>query len=132
MTRPLYRAVAKARLTSDERPGYAAGWLVARRGWLSVFPDRLECGPDVIRADEVQNAVLYRIRGLIPGFVLAVRTPQGTWQFGLNPWTNIQPHLPFPVRRERVRLRHAWVLTILRAAALALVAYLLYQRLGPV
>ena len=82
---PVYRAFTKARLTGNEPPGYSTRWVTARRGWLSVFPDRLGCGSNVIRAADVRDAVLCRVRqGLIPGFVLAVPTPEDTWQFGLS------------------------------------------------
>ena len=42
-------------------------------------------GSNVIRAADVRDAVLYRVRqGLIPGSVLAVPTPEDTCQFGLT------------------------------------------------
>jgi len=129
MTAPVYRAWTKAKLGGNGPPKYEAGWATSRRGWLKVFPDRLECGPNVIKVDDVQDAVLYEARqAFIPVYVLAVATPDGTWQFGLNPWTNIGPHLPFPFRRQSVRLRYSLFSVAVRLAAVAYIAYVIYRR----
>ncbi len=129
MASPVYRAWSKTIRTDDRSPGYSARWVAARRGWLNVFHDRLESGDTVIPADAVQDAVLYEARQwFIPVYILAVTTAGGTWQFGLNPWTNIGVHLPFPFRRERVRLRYSTFSIVVRVALIAYVAYLLYRR----
>jgi hypothetical protein len=115
--------------TDDRAPRYSASWMAAHRGWLKVFSDRLECGDTTIPVDAVRDAVLYEARQwFIPVYILAVGTANGTWQFGLNPWTNIGDHLPFPFRRERVRLQYSGLSIALRIALVAYVIYLLYLR----
>ena len=129
MASPIYRAWTKAIRTDDRAPGYCASWMVAHRGWLNVFTDRLECGEITIPVDAVRDAVLYEARQwFIPVHILAVTIDGGTYQFGLNPWTNIGGHLPFPFRRERVRLRYSAFSIAVRVALIAYVAYWLYRR----
>jgi hypothetical protein len=103
--------------------------MTARRGWLNVYDDRLECGDIIIPVECVEGAVLYEARQwFIPVYILAVTAPDGTYQFGFNPWTKIGNHLPFPYRRERVRLQYSTFSSVVRVALFAYVAYLLYQR----
>jgi hypothetical protein len=129
MASPLYRAWTKAILTDGSAPGYSASWMTARRGWLNVYDDRLECGDIIIPIEGIEGALLYEARQwFIPVYILTVTTPEGTYQFGLNPWTKIAAHLPFPYRRERVRLQYSSFSSLLRVALIAYVVYLLYQR----
>jgi hypothetical protein len=131
MASPIYRAWAKAIRTDSSAPGYSASWVTAVRGWLNVHPDRVECGDIVIPAKSVEGAVLYEARqSFIPVYILAVTIAEGTYQFGLNPWTNIGPHLPFPFRRERIRLRYSAVSMAVRVALLAYIAYVLFRWLS--
>ena len=129
MASPIYRAWAKAIRTDHSDPGYSVSWVTAVRGWLNVYPDRLECGNIVIPFEAVKGAVLYEARQwFIPVYILAVTITEGTYQFGLNPWTNIGGHLPFSFRRERVRLRYSPLSVAVRVALVAYVAYLIYCR----
>jgi hypothetical protein len=129
MASRIYRAWTKAILTDGSAPGYSASWVTAVRGWLNVYPDRLECGDIVIPIEAVEDAMLYEARQwFIPVYILAVTVADGTYQFGLNPWTKIGNHLPFPYRRERVRLQYSTFSSLVRVALIAYVAYLLYQR----
>jgi hypothetical protein len=129
MASPIYSAWTKAIRTDDCAPGYSASWVTAHRGWLNVFPDRLECGDTVISAEAVRDAVLYEARQwFIPVYILAVTTAEGTWQFGLNPWAKIASHLPFAFRRERVRLRYSAFSIAVRAALIAYIIYVLFRR----
>ncbi len=129
MASPIYRAWAKAIRTDESAPGYSASWVTAVRGWLNVHPDRLECSDIVIPIEAVKEAVLYEARqGFIPVYILAVTVAQGTYQFGLNPWTNIGRHLPFPFRRERVRLQYSVFSVAVRVALLAYASYWIYRR----
>jgi hypothetical protein len=132
MASPVYQAWVKAIRTDGTTPGYSASWLMAHRGWLYVFPDRIECGDTVISAEGSKEAVLYEARQwFIPVHILAVTTANGTWQFGLNPWAKIASHLPFAFRRERVRLRYSAFSIAIRAALIAYVVYLVFRRFAP-
>jgi hypothetical protein len=129
MASPIYRAWTKAIRTDDRTPEYSASWTAARRGWLNVFTDRLECGNITIPVDAVGDAVLYEARQwFIPVYILTVASADGTYQFGLNPWTNIGRHLPFPFRRERIRLRYSAFSIAVRVALVAYAVYWLYRR----
>jgi hypothetical protein len=129
MKSPVYKAWTKAIRTNDSVPGYSASWITAVRGWLKVYPDRLECGDIAIPATAVRAAVLYEARQwFIPVRILAVTLDDGTYQFGLNPWVKIASHLPFPFRRERVQLRYSTFSIGLRVALIGYVAYLLYRQ----
>ncbi len=76
----------------------------------------------MVKATEVKDAVLYESRQwLLSVSILAVSTGTRSFQFGFNPWVRIGPHLPFPFRREHVRLGYAWFSIGVR---LLLVAYL--------
>ncbi len=127
MSSPTYRAWTKS-IRSDGAPGYSANWVAARRAWLSIFPDRLECGSTVIPAEAVTDAVLYEARQwFIPVYILSVTTANETWQFGLNPWTDVGNYLPFAFRRERVRLQYSLFSIAVRAIWVACAAYLIYR-----
>lgn len=129
MASPEYRAWTKAIRTDENKPGYSASWIAARRGWLNVFSDRLECGDIAIPFETIQEAVLYEARqGFIPVYILAVSTADGTWHFGLNRWTRMAAHLPFPFRQERINLRYSTFSIAVRVALVAYVAYLIYCR----
>lgn len=129
MAAPRYRALVKATRNESGTPRRSANWIVARRGWLRVFDDRLECGDWVIPASAVVEAVLYDARmGLLRAPVLAVTTDDGTWQFGFNPWVRIGDHLPFAFRREQVRLRYSVFSAVVRLAAIAYLTYVLIRR----
>lgn len=128
MTAPKYRAFVKATRSETGPPRRSASWIFARRGWLKVFDDRLECGNWVIPASAVTSAVLYDARhGFLRAPVLAVSTADGTWQFGFNPWVRIAEHLPFEFRRESVRVRYSAFSLIVRLAAIAYLAYVLMR-----
>lgn len=127
---PLYRAWSKGIRSDVSEPGYSAKWVFSRRGWLKAFNNRLEFGNAVIHTADVRKAILYEARqwSIVPVYILSVATDSGNWQFGLNPWTDIGPHLPFSFQRERIRLGHSWFSLVLRVAIAAWLAQKAYQR----
>jgi len=130
MAPPIYRAWTKAIRTDDSTPGYSASWITAVRGWLKVYPDRIVCGDIDIPIAAIKSAVLYEARQwFIPVYILAVKTVDGTYQFGLNPWTTIDRKLPFQFTRERVRLQYSRFSIAVRAAIVAYAIYLIFHRL---
>jgi hypothetical protein len=125
---PFYQCWTKATDAEPGPPRYSANWPLARRARFKSYPDRIECCDWVIPATEVRDAVLYEARQwFIPVSVLAVSTEHRTWQFGFNPWCNVAAHLPFPFRRERVRLRYSAFSLVIRALLIAYLASLLWQ-----
>jgi len=133
MTGIVYKCWTKAIRGDAGAPRRSARWILSRRAFLEVYPDRIECGDWVIPASEVSDAVLYETRQLfvVPVFVLYIVTAKTTYQFGVNPWVRIAAQLPFDVRRERVRLRTSPFSIALRIALIALLAYWLWERLRP-
>ena len=64
-------------------------WITSRRGLLKLYSDRLTCGDWTIAYDDIREAVLSSFRSpilRIPGYILAVRTDNDTYHFGLNGW----------------------------------------------
>jgi hypothetical protein len=131
MASPIHKAWTKAIRTDDSTPGYSASWVTAARGWLEVYEDRLECGEFVIPLTSIKSAKLYEARQwFIPVYILAVTTADGTYQFGVNPWTKIGSKLPFEFTRERVRLKYSQLSIAIRVALVAYVIYLIYRRVS--
>ena len=103
-------------------------WAFSRRGFLEVRPDALACGDWLIPYDEIDEAVLYRVRQtLIPGYVLVVRSRGLVYQFGLNWGRFWSRDLPFPVKREGARLSYSWFSIAVRVALLGVLAYWLWK-----
>jgi hypothetical protein len=128
MDKPLYRAWTKGTAGEAGPPRYSVNWSVARRAWFEIFADRIKCGDWIIRREDVKEATLFETRQwFIPVYVLSLTTEEKTWQFGFNPWARIESYLPFPVKRERVRLRYSAFSVVIRTLLLAYVAYWLYK-----
>jgi hypothetical protein len=103
---PIYKAWTKGLCGEPLPPCHSLNWGVARRAWLKVYRDRIECGDWIVPASSVSEAVVFHCRmwGIVPVKVLAITSNEQTWQFGLNPWSRIASTLPFQVRHERLRL----------------------------
>lgn len=107
----------------------SANWVTARRGLLKVYDDHLTCGNWTIPYADVEEAVLFRTRQMfIPGYVLRVKTQGRIYQFGLNSgrfWTS---DLPFSVERRTAKLKLSWFSMAVRAAALAVLGYWIWDQ----
>jgi hypothetical protein len=55
----------------------------------------------------------------IPGYILRIRTNSQIYQFGLNSGAFWKGELPFPVRRERIRLKYSPFSILIRLLWLA-------------
>lgn len=107
MRAPMYRYWTKATDRESGVPRRSHNWLMARRGWLEIFPDRLECGDWVIPMESIRKAVMYEGRSMfMPARVLEVQSERGTFQFGFNPWVSVDRHLPF--QYDRVKVKRWW------------------------
>ena len=128
MSAPVYRAWTKAIDGETGPPRRSPAWATARRAWFRCYQDRVECGDWVIPTADVREAILYETRqGFLPVSVLAVSTDARTFQFGFNPWARVAPHLPFAVRRERVRLGYSPISIAARVGLLGWIGWWLWR-----
>lgn len=128
---PLYRAWTKAIRNPPGPPTYNPRWIVSRRGWFKIYPDRIECGNLVIPKEQVTDAVMYESRQwFIPVFILGISTAEETWQFGFNPWAKVAEHLPFPFRREQISLHYSMFGLALRLFLFGYVIYAIWERIS--
>lgn len=118
--------------TNRERgdPQRSQNWLTSRRGWFEIYPDRVECGNWVIPSDSVERAILYRGRQFfLPVSVLEIATSDSTYQFGFNPWVDVEPDLPFPVESKRVSIGYSPFSLAVRLLLLILIVWYVWHRL---
>ncbi|HOX46883.1 MAG TPA: hypothetical protein PK668_25015 [Myxococcota bacterium] len=124
----LHRCWTKATTAEGDAVRRSFSWVIARRGFLKVFADRLECGSWVIPYADMSEAVLFSTRQLFfHGYVLRVKAGGRTYQFGLNPGRFWEGELPFPVKRQEMAMGYSWYSIAIRLAALVSIAYLLLK-----
>ena len=126
MDNPLHSCMTKAVIGDGDQLRMGPKWITARRGLLKLYSDRLTCGDWTIPYDDIREAVLSSFRSpilRIPGYVLAVRTDNETYHFGLNGWQFWKGELPFPVKRNQTRLRMSLISILAR---IVLIGYALY------
>ena len=106
--KPIYRCMTKGVRGAAKAFEYDASWVTARRSFLSIFPDRLECGDWSIPYHTITQAVLFKTRQMfIPCYILKIKTGDSAYQFGLNGNKFWATELPFPVVREKGRLKYS-------------------------
>ena len=72
--------------------------------------------------------MLYKSRqGLISVSVLRLVTADSTYQFGFNPWVQLERHLPFRFRVEPVKLERSAFSLIVRLAVLTYLVFWLWR-----
>ena len=120
----IYRCMTKGVEGSAEEFEYGLKWITSRRGSLKVFQDRIECGDWEIPYASIEDAELFQTRsGFIPCFILKVRTPDKTFQFGLNGNKFWKGELPFRVKRTKGRLKYSALSVCLRIAIVAVLVW---------
>ena len=120
MSKLLHRCLTKATTAEGEDIRRSFNWMVARRGILKVYDDRLTFGSWDIPYADFEQAVLFRTRQMfIPGYVLKVKAQGRIYQFGLNPGRFWVSELPFLVERKSVKLKLSWFSLAVRLVALA-------------
>lgn len=130
MDQPLYSCITKAVIADGDQLRTGPKWIISRRGRLKLYSDRLECGDWIIAYDEIDEAVLSSFRSpilRIPGYVLAIRTANDTYHFGLNGSRYWNGELPFPVTRQKTRLRMSPISIIARVLLIGYAIYFLWQ-----
>ena len=70
-----------------------------------------------------ESAVLYRGSFLSPGKVLEITTDETTYQFGLNPWTQLEAHLPLEFETRALKIGFSPFSLLLRVG---IIGYLVY------
>jgi hypothetical protein len=129
MDKPLHSCMTKVVIGDGEQLRTGPKWITARRGLLKLYSDRLTCGDWTIAYDDIREAVLSSFRSpilRIPGYVLAVRTDNDTYHFGLNGWRYWKGELPFPVTRNRTRLRMSLISILARVVLIGYALYLVW------
>ena len=122
--------MTKGTTAEGENLGRSLNWVVARRGILKVMPDALVCGDWRIPYEQIDEAELFTIRSIFPGFLLRVRTGDTIYQFGLN-WNPFwKKELPFPVTREKVNLKYSVFSIVVRVALLGYAVYAIWKYLN--
>ena len=122
--------MTKAVIADGDQLRTGPKWITARRGQLKLYPDRLECGNWTIAYTEIREAILSSFRSpilRIPGFILAVRTNNDTYHFGLNGWRYWKGELPFPVTRVQARLKMSPISILARAVLIGYAAYFVWN-----
>ncbi len=128
LEQPLYRAWTKAIRGGGGELRSGMRWIGSRRGWLKIFPDRVECGDWTIANSSIREAVLYKSRQeLIPVSVLWLATTEATYQFGFNPWVQLERHLCFPFQVEYVKIKRSAFSVIVRLVALGVLLSWLWR-----
>ena len=93
----------------------------------SMTASNVEIGPFPTPA--IQEAVLYKSRqALIPVSVLRLVTADSEYQFGFNPWIQMERHLLFQFNTEEVTLKRSTFSLMVRVAVLAYLISWLWRR----
>ncbi|MCL2117805.1 MAG: hypothetical protein FWH27_05175 [Planctomycetaceae bacterium] len=131
MSELIHQCMTKGVIAEGDQLQHGPNWLLARRGKLKLYQDRLECGNWRIEYRDVKKATLYAVRQYvivipIPGYVLKVETEDQTYYFGLNASKYWKKELPFPVERQKGRLRFSLFSVVVRLIFLGYIVYLLW------
>ena len=122
--------MTKAVIADGDQLRTGPKWIMSRRGLLKIYSDRLECGNWTVAYSEIRETVLSSFRSpilRIPGYVLAVRTDNDTYHFGLNGWRYWNGELPFPVTRKQARLKMSPISIVARAVLIGYVVYVAWR-----
>lgn len=117
--------MTKATTAEGEDLRHSFNWVVSRRGILKVMPDALICGDWRIPYDQIEDAILFSIWSIFPGFLLRIKCSGTVYQFGVNWNVFWKKDLPFPVTRERGKLKYSAFSIVIRAILFGYVAYLI-------
>jgi len=126
---PVHRCMTKGVKGAADAFEYGMSWVTARRAFLKVYEDRLECGDWGIPYRSINHAVLFETRQMfIPCYVLKIRTDAEAYQFGLNGGRFWAGELPFPVTREKGRLRYSKFSIAMRVILVAACIWYIFFR----
>ena len=125
----LHKCMTKATTAEGDQMKFGPNWVIAKRGMLKVFEDRIECGQCIIPNKEKKEATMYSIRSnfIIPEFVLKLLTEERAYHFVLNSGKFCKGELPFPVKREKEKLTYSKFSLVIRVALVAYLCYFLWK-----
>ncbi len=128
----LYRCYVKGTTSETEEPRRSQNWAKARRAWLRVYADRVECGDWVIPYGDVQHAILYDAGCSLLGRVRIVQltTVSESYQFGINPWARPDLRMALEFETRRVTLGYSPYSIAVRVLLFGYIAYSLWERFG--
>ena len=128
MKKPLFKCMTKATTAEGDDLRRSWNWVTSRRGTLKVMPDALVCGDWRIPYDDIDEAILFSIWTIYPGFLLRVKSGDTIYQFGLN-WNRFWKNdLPFPVSREKGKLKHSAFSIISRILLIGCIIYWIWSK----
>ncbi len=119
--------MTKGVIAEGDQLKHGPNWIFSRRGMLKIFDDHLECGNWTIEYGNIKNTILYSVYFMIPGYVLKIETEDKTYYFGLNPGRYWKRELPFPVERQKGRLKYSWFSIVIRLILLGYIVYFLWR-----
>lgn len=124
-----YKCFCKATNREKSEPRYSHNWIAARRAFLKVFDDRIECGDWTIPYDKMERVHRYRTRSMfIPGSVLQVIANNTNYQFGFYPWADPIKHMPVEYTESDVNLGFSGFSLAIRVLALLVLGYFIWTR----
>ena len=125
MPQLIHQCMTKGITAEGDQLKRGPNWILARRGKLKLFDDHLECGNWTIQYSEISKATLYSVRQnfIIPGYVLKIETDDKTYHFGLNSKKYWKNELPFPVERQKGKLKLSLFSIIIRLILLGIIIY---------
>ena len=120
-----YKCWCKATDREDNEPRYSANWVTSKRAWFKIFDNRVECGSWTIKFSDVTFAHVYRTKQMfIPCCVLQLKTTEGNYQFGFNPWATPIKHLDLELSESDIKLKYS---KFSIAARIFLIVYIIYR-----
>jgi hypothetical protein len=119
--------------TTTTTTTYGTHWLLARRGILKVYSDRLVFGKFVINNSDIEKAVLYSMPRqflVFPCFLLVIETKLSVFQFGLNGWNSFwKQELPFPAERQKGTIGYSYYSIAVRIVVIIWCIYVIVKYL---
>ena len=94
--KPLYKYWTKGARGKSGPPRRGRHWIVARRGFLEFYSDRVVLGNWEIQYSEVTSAVIWQAGAPI----IELQTVGEHYQFGLNPWVKLPIDLPLEFEKR--------------------------------
>ena len=122
--KPIYKCLTKGSRQESSEPRASFNWVIAKRGWLKVYPDRVECGKWRVPYADVRKATLYRFRHwFTTAAVIHLETADGHYQFGLNPWAYPEDHIDLDFEEKETKFTYSTFSIILRLSSIPYVAF---------
>ncbi|MEM9627090.1 MAG: hypothetical protein AAGA21_12715 [Pseudomonadota bacterium] len=122
--KPIYKCITKGSRSEASEPRASFNWMVARRGFLKVYPNRVECGNWQVPYADVKKATLYRFRHMfMKAAVIHLETTDGYYQFGLSPWASPEAHIALDFEEKETAFKYSTFSILLRLALIPYVGF---------